>query len=38
MIREAADQIGGFFRKPGDSGDLELGRATKDILKFVGVK
>ena len=38
VIREAADQIGGFFRKPGDSGDLELGRATKDILKFVGVK
>jgi hypothetical protein len=38
VIREAADQIGGFFRKAGDSGDLELGQTSKDILKFVGAK
>jgi hypothetical protein len=38
VIREAADQIGGFFRKAGDSGDLEIGQTSRDILKFVGVK
>jgi len=38
VIREAADQIGGFFRKAGDSGDLEAGQTSKNIRKFVGVK
>jgi hypothetical protein len=38
VIREVADQIGGFFRKAGDSGDLELGQTSKDIFKFAGGK
>jgi hypothetical protein len=38
VIREVSEQIGGFFRKAGDSGDLELGQTSKDIRKFVGVK
>jgi hypothetical protein len=38
VIREVSEQIGGFFRKTGDSGDLELGTTSKDIRKFVGVK
>jgi hypothetical protein len=38
VIREVSEQIGGFFRKAGDSGDLELGTTSKDIRKFVGVK
>jgi hypothetical protein len=36
VIREVSEQIGGFFRKAGDSGDLELGQTSKDIRKFVG--
>jgi hypothetical protein len=36
VIREVSEQIGGFFRKSGDSGDLELGQTSKDIRKFVG--
>jgi hypothetical protein len=38
VIREVSEQIGGFFRKTGDSGDLELGTTSKDIRKFAGVK
>jgi hypothetical protein len=38
VIREVSEQIGGFFRKAGDSGDLELGQTSKDLRKFVGAK
>jgi hypothetical protein len=38
VIREVSEQIGGFFRKAGDSGDLELGQTSKDIRRFAGVK
>jgi hypothetical protein len=37
VIREVSEQIGGFFRKTGDSG-LELGQTSEDIRKFVGAK
>ena len=36
VIREVSEQIGGFFRKSGDSGDLELGQTSKDIRRFAG--
>jgi hypothetical protein len=29
---------GGFFRKTGDAGGLELGQTSKDIRRFVGAK
>jgi hypothetical protein len=38
VIREVSDQIGGFFRKAGDSGDLQVGQTSRDILKFVGAR
>jgi hypothetical protein len=38
VIREASDQIGGFFRKAGDAGGLEPGSTSKEIMKFVGAK
>ena len=38
VIREVSEQIGGFFRTAGDSGDLELGQTSKDISKFVGAR
>jgi hypothetical protein len=38
VISEVSEQIGGFFRKAGDSGDLELGQTSKDIRRFAGVK
>ena len=38
VIREVSEQIGGFFRKAGDSGDLELGQTSKDIRRFAGAR
>jgi hypothetical protein len=35
VIQEISDQIGGFFRPATDTGPLELGATSKDILKFV---
>jgi hypothetical protein len=36
VIREAVDQVGGFFRKPDASGGLKRSATTDAILKFVG--
>jgi hypothetical protein len=38
VIREASDQIGGFFRSASDAGGLEAGATSKAIMKFVGPK
>jgi hypothetical protein len=38
VVKDVTDQVGGFFRTTGASGDLEPSDTTKAILKFVGAK
>jgi hypothetical protein len=38
VVKDVTDQVGGFFRKTGASGELEPSDTTKAILKFVGSK
>jgi hypothetical protein len=38
VVKDVTDQVGGFFRKVGASGELEPSDTTKAILKFVGAK